>query len=112
MLERLKIRLPIKPLSVNECWKGRHFKTEKYKKYDEDLQFLLPRKRVKGEWFKVFYRFYLKSFASSDIDNLVKALQDNLVSAKIIPDDRKIVEMNIKKYRAKTDTIEVEIESV
>ncbi|MCP4481352.1 MAG: hypothetical protein GY817_00790 [bacterium] len=51
-MERLKIRLPIKPLSVNECWKGRHFKTEKYKKYkkyDKDLQFLLPRKRVDGE---------------------------------------------------------------
>ncbi|MCP4481351.1 MAG: hypothetical protein GY817_00785 [bacterium] len=39
-------------------------------------------------------------------------MQDNLVSAKIIPDDRKIVEMNIKKYRAKSNAIEIEIESI
>jgi len=36
-------KLDIKPLSVNEAWRGRRFKTPKYSKYISDLLFILPK---------------------------------------------------------------------
>ncbi len=32
-----------KPLSTNQCWKGRRFKTQEYTAYEKTLFFLLPR---------------------------------------------------------------------
>ena len=32
----------IKPLSVNQAWKGRRFKTNDYKQYEKDLMKYLP----------------------------------------------------------------------
>ena len=37
-----KIYIPIKPLSVNEAWQGKRFKTNKYQKYERDMLILLP----------------------------------------------------------------------
>lgn len=36
------IGVAIKPISVNECWKGQRYKTDRYKKYEQDCLFLLP----------------------------------------------------------------------
>jgi len=38
------ITVKIKPLSANEAWKGRRFKTDEYKTYEHSLHYLLPRK--------------------------------------------------------------------
>ena len=34
--------LMIKPLSVNEAWQGKRFKTNSYKSYEKDVMRLLP----------------------------------------------------------------------
>ena len=36
------IKVDIKPLSVNEAWQGKRFKTKKYKHYEQYLLLLLP----------------------------------------------------------------------
>lgn len=33
----------IKPMSVNEAWEGRRFKSKAYKDYEEEMLYLLPR---------------------------------------------------------------------
>ena len=41
----------IKPLSINECFKGRRFKTDKYKRYERELLLILPALKVpKGKY--------------------------------------------------------------
>ena len=39
------IDLNVKPLSVNQCWKGKRYKTDKYKGYEKTLNYLLPNKK-------------------------------------------------------------------
>lgn len=38
------MRLNIKPMSVNEAWQGKRFKTRKYKQYEKACLFVLPKK--------------------------------------------------------------------
>ena len=71
------MKIDIKPLSVNKCWKGRRFKTDEYKKYEKDVRFLLGSLKIPNPPYKVFYTFGFSS-ASSDIDNPVKPFQDIL----------------------------------
>jgi len=103
------INLEVKPLSVNKCWQGRRFKSQDYKRYETELKYLLPRKKILGKEYEIHYTFYLKNFGLTDIDNLIKPLQDVLVSNGIISDDRKIVYLSAKKVRAKKDKISIQI---
>ena len=111
MPEAIHITLPIKPLSINAAFQGRRFKTKAANQYDKTLQMLLPHKDhgIKSEYYSVFYNFYLKNFAMTDADNLIKVLQDNLVKKGLISDDRKICEYSIKKFKADEDKIEISI---
>lgn len=93
------IHLALKPLSVNEAWQGRRFKTKKYKDYEElclmELMIMKP-KKFKG-WVMVKYSFKLKNYKLTDVGNLEKPLSDILVKAGIIEDDRFILTMQIMK---------------
>ena len=107
------IKLNYKPVSVNDVWKGRRFKTKEYKQYENDLSILLwqfkePRL---SKSIKITYRFYQKSVLVSDADNLIKPLQDILVKTGFLSDDRYIMEMHIYKIKADTDYMEIEIEN-
>lgn len=106
----IKIRLPIKPLSVNKLWCGRRFKTKDYKDYENAVCFLLPPAQLIEGYVNIHYKFYLKNWKATDGDNLVKGLQDILVSAGFIEDDRKIIKYIIEKIPAKENFIEIEIE--
>lgn len=71
--------IEIKPLSVNEAWQGRRFKTEKYKNYEKLLLLTLP--PCKTNWDKIPIELHLSigfSNAASDIDNAVKPFIDVL----------------------------------
>tara|TARA_R110000822_G_scaffold95314_5_gene218053 strand:+ start:4200 stop:4523 length:324 start_codon:yes stop_codon:yes gene_type:complete len=71
------MRLDIKPLSVNEAWQGRRFKTDKYKKYISDvLKILRPIEIPEGD-LELYLKFGFSS-ASSDFDNPVKCFVDCL----------------------------------
>jgi len=67
----------IKPLSVNEAWQGRRFKTPAYKRYAQELNILLPKIKFPEPPFTVIYHVFYSSKAS-DIDNFLKAFNDCL----------------------------------
>ena len=86
----------IKPLSVNEVWQGRRYKTKKYKSYEKELSLLLPPLEIdfKG-YLRVDITFGFSS-PQSDIDNPLKPLID-VLQKKYGFNDRQIQELNIKK---------------
>lgn len=71
-----EIKINVKPLSVNEAWKGRRFKTQKYKDYESELLFTLPKIKIPNSPLSVHYEFGISRGA--DIDNPVKPIQDVL----------------------------------
>ena len=108
----MKIMLPIKPLSINDCFQGRHVQTKACRWYNKDLDVRLlefRREIVKAEWYEVFYKFYLVNFGNSDWDNMVKVLQDGLTRNGFFSDDRRIKRAHVEKFKSPTDSIEVEI---
>ncbi len=108
----MKIELQTKILSVNNAWQGRKFKTKEAKEYDERLGWLLlpyKKHKINAKYYEIHYVFYLKYFATTDYDNPIKPLQDCLVRAGLISDDRKIVRARIEKYPASEDRAEIEI---
>ena len=90
------IKLQIKPISINECFKGRRFKTPKYDTYIRQMMFLLPTiKNVPTRDIKVFIEFGYSSMLS-DCDNGIKPFLDCLVK-KYGFDDRYITQLNVHK---------------
>ena len=70
-------RLEIKPLSVNEVWQGKRFKTPKYKGYEKHVLMCLRPLEVKGDRLCLLLRFGLSS-KNADVDNPVKPFLDIL----------------------------------
>lgn len=90
------IKIKIKPLSVNEAWRGKRYKTDLYKNYSKLVPLLLPKKLEipKGKLtIKYIFGF---SNSLSDIDNPVKQFQDVLCK-KYKFDDRRIYRLEILK---------------
>lgn len=80
-------RINIKPISVNEAYRGRRFATKELKKYKLDLARLLPDMEVPKGKLMVRYTFGVSSKAS-DWDNLIKAFQDCLAERYGFNDNR------------------------
>lgn len=78
-METIKLGLDIKPLSVNEAWKGRRFKTKKYKSFELAVFWLLPNRDfgLKDQKLIIGFDFYFSNL-NSDIDNPVKPILDIL----------------------------------
>lgn len=89
------IKISVKPLSVNQAWKGRRFKTDDYKKYERVLLLLLPKLDIPEGDLKLSIKFGFSS-KGSDLDNPVKLFQDCL-QKKYKFNDSRIYELNIKK---------------
>lgn len=91
----------VKPLSVNESWQGKRFKTQKYKAYEKELLLRLPRNDdiKKVDKMSIAIDFYFSSKAS-DIDNPVKPLID-ILQKKYGFNDSCIYEMTLKKHLVK-----------
>ena len=85
----------IKPLSVNNAWMGRRFKTPEYKAYEQELLYKLPILEVPKSPYKISYEFGFSN-KQSDIDNCVKQLQD-ILQKKYGFNDNEIYELHIKK---------------
>src|SRR5690625_3712830 len=93
-------RSNIKPLSVNEAWQGKRYKTPKYKAYERALMFMLPKKiTLPKKPYKIYLEFGMSS-SLSDWDNPIKPFQDVLQS-KYKFNDRDIVEAHVKKVKTK-----------
>ena len=81
-------RINIKPLSVNEAWQGRRFKTDKYKSYENTVLWLLPKIKLPKPPYEIHLKFGFSSKAS-DWDNPIKPTQD-ILSKKYGFDDKHI----------------------
>ncbi|MFZ2151648.1 MAG: RusA family crossover junction endodeoxyribonuclease [Minisyncoccia bacterium] len=92
-------RIAIKPLSVNEAYRGRRFATNSLKTYKKALSLLLPKIIVPSSNLRVSYRFGVSSHAS-DADNCIKALQDALAEQYGF-NDKKIYRIEVEKVDVK-----------
>lgn len=105
------IRIDIKPFSVNEAWKGKRYKTDKYKKYESDVLFLLPKIKLPEAPYKISFIFGMSNLAS-DWDNPCKLIQD-ILQKKYGFNDKNVFEAHIlkKKVEKKKEYIEFKIET-
>lgn len=92
-------KINIKPLSVNQAYRGRRFATKELKEYKKNLFYLLPKKIVPRGKLCVIYDFGVSS-KGSDGDNLIKSFQDCLAE-KYKFNDNKIYEWRVKKVDVK-----------
>ena len=88
--------IKIKPLSVNDAWKGRRFRTDEYKAYQIHLAILLDPLEIN---FKARLRLEVVfgfSNRGSDIDNCLKPFIDCLQTSFQF-NDNQIYELDVKK---------------
>lgn len=71
------MRVNIKPLSVNDAWKGRRFKTDDYKAYERAVLLMLESYDVPEGLLHIDLTFGLSS-KNADFDNPVKPFVDCL----------------------------------
>lgn len=72
------IHLDIKPLSVNQAWQGRRFKTPEYKRYEKTMLTLLPKRTIPNDAKLKIDLEYGFSSRLADIDNPAKLILDIL----------------------------------
>jgi len=93
------IEIDYKPLSVNDVWKGRRYKTDEYKQYERDISFMLPRIKIPEGKLRVEFEFGFSS-AGSDVDNPVKPFMD-ILQKKYGFNDSRVYEILLKKIIVK-----------
>jgi len=93
------MRLNIKPLSVNDAWKGRRFKTDKYKDYERSILLLLKPMEIPEGKLELYLKWGFSS-AGSDWDNPIKPFQDCL-QKKYAFNDNRVVRAITEKVKVK-----------
>lgn len=101
-----------KALSVNEAWKGRRFKTNKYKSFEKLLLYCLPSLTFPDPPFQISIKFGFSSKAS-DVDNGAKPFIDVLqkkygfndrdiyrliLEKEIVPKGAEFIDFKVEKY--------------
>ncbi len=71
------IHIQIKPLSVNQAWQGKRYKSPAYKTYEQTLLYMLPKIKLPEAPYLIEMEFGFSNSAS-DWDNPIKPLQDIL----------------------------------
>jgi Holliday junction resolvase RusA-like endonuclease len=106
------MKVNIKPLSVNQCWQGKRYKTPKYKAYETELMYLLPNIKLPKPPYEIKFTFGFSS-KLSDWDNPIKPFQD-ILQKRYNFDDRDIfIAVIEKKIVAKgSEFIEFDIKSI
>jgi Holliday junction resolvase RusA-like endonuclease len=93
-------RLEIKPLSVNDVWRGRRFKTPDYRAYEQHCFLILPNAvEIPEGRLELKIRFCLSS-AGGDIDNPTKPILD-ILQKKYGFNDSRIYRLLIEKVITK-----------
>lgn len=86
----------IKPLSVNEAWKGKRFKTNKYKAYWNELLWMLPKGVIVPDGKLCLKMVVGYSNSSADLDNAVKPFVD-ILQERYGFNDSRIYRMELNK---------------
>ena len=107
-----ELRIDIKPLSVNEAWKGKRYKTDKYKAYEMEMLLRLPPGSITNPPYRVHYEFGFSN-TLCDFDNPCKPLGD-ILQKKYGFNDKEIYEAHIRKVLVKKgqEYIKVRIEHI
>lgn len=71
------MRVDIKPLSVNQAWQGRRFKTDKYKSYESSVMLRLKPLNIPDGNLEVQIQVGFSN-KQSDLDNVLKPFLDIL----------------------------------
>ena len=93
------IQIDIKPLSVNEAWQGKRYKTDAYKLYERTLLFMLPKLTLPEPPFKIELEFGFSN-SLSDWDNPIKPLQD-ILQKKYGFNDKDVFKAVVTKEKVK-----------
>ena len=90
-----EIKIGIKPLSVNDAWQGKRFKSPAYKSYERLMLCLLPAGSFPEPPYRIYYEFGFSN-SQSDYDNPCKPLGD-ILQKKYGFNDKDIYEACIRK---------------
>lgn len=88
--------IQIKPLSINEAWQGKRFKTKKYKAFEKELLLKLPKLKIEFKPPLSILITFGFSRATSDIDNPLKPFLDCL-QKKYGFNDRDVYLLKVEK---------------
>lgn len=106
------IKVDVKPMSVNEAWQGKRFKTPKYNMYSKVVTLMLPALKLPSPPYQISFEFGFSNVCS-DWDNPVKPLQDimqkkykfndkdvmrAIVEKKIVPKGKEYFKFKIESY--------------
>lgn len=93
-------KIDIKPLTVNQAWQGKRYKTKKYKEFEKSLLYLLPKNIKIPEKIDIYLEFGFSN-RNSDWDNPIKPFIDVLQQAYEFNDNKiyraEIVKKIVKK---------------
>lgn len=105
------MRVNVKPLSVNEAWKGRRYKTDKYLAYETELFYKLKPITIPKGKLEINYTVGYSN-KQSDIDNFLKSFTD-ILQKKYNFNDNLIYKLSVVKEIVKKgdEFIEFEIKS-
>lgn len=92
----ISFKLNEKPLSINEAWQGKRFKTPIYKSYEETILLTMPKCKIDVEQMLRIEFFFGFSNKASDLDNPVKLLLD-IAQKKYGFNDKNVFELNVRK---------------
>jgi Holliday junction resolvase RusA-like endonuclease len=89
------MRINIVPLSVNQAWQGKRFKTKEYLKFERDMLLLLPKFKIPEAPISLSIHYGFSS-PLSDIDNPTKLIID-IMQKKYKFNDKDIFELILTK---------------
>ena len=92
----IQFKLNEKPLSINEAWQGKRFKTPLYKCYEQTILLRMPNGKIDPEQMLRIEFFFGFSNKASDLDNPVKLLLD-IAQKKYGFNDKNVFELNVRK---------------
>jgi len=92
----IQFKINEKPLSINEAFQGRRFKTPAYKEYEKGMLLNMPRANIEKDQILRVEFFFGFSNKASDLDNPVKLLMD-IAQKKYGFDDKMVFELNVRK---------------
>ena len=93
------MKIYIKPLSINQAFKGRKYKTNRYKSYEIEVNNLLKKLKVGDGKLSVKLVFGFSNTAS-DIDNPVKCFID-ICQKRYGFNDKMIYKLDVEKVDVK-----------
>ena len=88
-------KINIKPLTVNQAWQGRRFKTKQYKEYEKEMLLLLGSMHIPEGPLFLMMRVGLSN-KLSDIDNVAKPAID-ILQKKYGFNDNRIYKLQLIK---------------